>query len=380
MDAKYLANKYNTPLCVYDFDCFSEKYTQIKAAFKARKSLVVYLLKENSNLSIVKHFAMQGCGAGCASLCEVKKAIRSGIKPYKIIFFARSNKEEELKKIINLDLLYVGLENGEDFLKLERIAKLLQKKVRISIKVDLGEPERSCNGKNGIDLQEAKKIYLKAKNSEFLEPVGISFSQPDDFLNTGIFKNLVKKTADLVKGLRAVEIDVKFFDVGSELGVDFIKEKSVDLYKYAQDILKSIGGQDLTIVCTPSKFLLCGGGSIISKVVFVEEAREKQTAILDSFLLTRAVEFTLDGQKKETILFPRSNKLEKDFKKAQKTLLPKLKKEDLLIFKFAGTCDFSKFDKDLRPIEIAIENKKDRIIQEKELCEELIQNEEEFLF
>ena len=83
---KELANKYQTPYYVYDFDHITKQYEELKSAFKARKSLIAYAVKANSNLSVIKHLAQLGAGADCVSIGEVRRALKVGIAPYKIIF------------------------------------------------------------------------------------------------------------------------------------------------------------------------------------------------------------------------------------------------------------------------------------------------------
>ena len=70
MNFKELAEKYNTPLYVYDFNHFSSQFNELKKAFKARKSIIAYAVKANSNLSVIKHFASLGAGADCVSIGE----------------------------------------------------------------------------------------------------------------------------------------------------------------------------------------------------------------------------------------------------------------------------------------------------------------------
>ena len=76
IDFKELANKYQTPYYVYDFDHITAQYTQLKESFRARKSLIAYAVKVNSNLSVIKHLANLGANADCVSIGEVKRAFR----------------------------------------------------------------------------------------------------------------------------------------------------------------------------------------------------------------------------------------------------------------------------------------------------------------
>ena len=83
---KELANKYGTPFYVYDFNHITTQYNTLKDAFKARKSLIAYAVKANSNLSVIKHLADLGSGADCVSIGEVQRALKAGIPKYKIMF------------------------------------------------------------------------------------------------------------------------------------------------------------------------------------------------------------------------------------------------------------------------------------------------------
>ena len=74
-DFSALARTYGTPLYVYDFDTISTQFTTLKEAFKARKSLMCFAVKANSNLSVLKHMASLGAGCDCVSIGEVKRAL-----------------------------------------------------------------------------------------------------------------------------------------------------------------------------------------------------------------------------------------------------------------------------------------------------------------
>ncbi|MDD3836004.1 MAG: diaminopimelate decarboxylase, partial [Sulfurimonas sp.] len=78
MNFEQLAKKYKTPLYVYNLDNMSQRYEELKEAFKGRKSILAYAVKANSNLSVVKHFGDLGSGADCVSIGEVRRALLAG--------------------------------------------------------------------------------------------------------------------------------------------------------------------------------------------------------------------------------------------------------------------------------------------------------------
>ena len=136
IDFKELANKYKTPYYVYDFDHITGQYEELKGAFKARKSILAYAVKANSNLSVIKHLANLGAGADCVSIGEVKRALKVGIQPYKIIFSGVGKIDSEIKEALELGILMINVESAAELDRVETIAKDLSVVARISIRVN----------------------------------------------------------------------------------------------------------------------------------------------------------------------------------------------------------------------------------------------------
>ena len=133
---KELANKYETPYYVYDFNHISKQYEELKDAFKARKSLISYAVKANSNLSVVQHLGNLGAGADCVSIGEVKRALKVGIAKYKIIFSGVGKTDDEIKEALEFDILMINVESEAELNRVEVIAKELNIIARISIRVN----------------------------------------------------------------------------------------------------------------------------------------------------------------------------------------------------------------------------------------------------
>ena len=86
LDITSLVKKYDTPLYLYDFNNITNRYEELKDAFGGKKSLVAYAVKSNSNLAVIRHLAKLGAGADCVSIGEVRRALKAGVKKYRIIF------------------------------------------------------------------------------------------------------------------------------------------------------------------------------------------------------------------------------------------------------------------------------------------------------
>ncbi|HEC1775083.1 TPA: diaminopimelate decarboxylase, partial [Campylobacter lari] len=384
---------------IYDFDKIKERFTMLKDAFKARKSQIFYAVKANSNLSVLKLLASLDSGFDCVSAGEIYRALKAGAKNYKIIFSGVGKSADELKYALEQNILYVNLESYEEMLLLEQIAKESQKIARISIRVNPNVDAKTHpyistglhENKFGVDIESAKKMYLYAKNSQFLEPVGVHFHIGSQILDISSIHEASAIVAKLVKELLALKINIKFFDIGGGLGVCYKDEQEPNLYDYAQGILASLQGLDVCIGMEPGRFLVANAGEFVTKVLYEKFNDKKRFVIVDGAmndllrpsLYSAYHEIKLLGENKEESLCDivggvceSGDFLAKDRK------LAKTKAGDLIIVKSAGAYGFSmssNYNTRNRVCELACENGAVRMIRKRESYEDQIALELDFL-
>jgi diaminopimelate decarboxylase len=398
MDFKKLANKYQTPLYVYDFNHFSTQYKKLKEAFKARKSLICYAIKANSNLSVVKHFADLESGADCVSIGEVKRALLAGVPKYKIIFSGVGKRDDEIEEALKLDILMINLESEAEMKRVEEIASNLGIEARISIRVNPNIDPKTHpyistglhENKFGVDIDTATRMYLQAKNSPHLNPIGIHFHIGSQLTELEPIKEASQIVANLVRKLQKVDIDIKFFDVGGGLGVRYKDEVLIEPYDYAQAILSTLSGLDVTIVMEPGRYLTANGGYFITQVLYEKINGDKRFVIVDGAMndLIRPslynayhkIEVLSNGEvSKANIVGPVCES--GDFF-AKNVDVPATNHGDLVVIHSAGAYGFtmaSNYNTRPRPAEVAIIDGEDKLIRRRETFEDLIALEKEFI-
>jgi diaminopimelate decarboxylase len=395
-----LAKKYQTPYYVYDFNHITKQYQELKGAFKARKSLISYAVKANSNLSVIKHLANLGAGADCVSIGEVKRALKVGIAPYKIIFSGVGKTDDEIKQALEFDILMINLESEAELGRVETIAKELDKTARISIRVNPNVDPKTHpyistglhENKFGVDIDTAKRMYIKAKQSENLDPIGIHCHIGSQLTELEPIKEAVNITANLVKNLAAaLKIELKFFDVGGGLGITYDNEKLIDTYEYGQAILSSLFGLDITVVCEPGRFIVGNSGTFVTKVLYEKVNGDKRFVIVDGAMNDLLRPSLYDAYHKVEVLGKTEDTSDcnvvgpicesGDFF-AKNIQLPKTKHNDLITIHSAGAYGFtmaSNYNTRAKVAEIALENGQDRLIRRRETFEDLIAHEEEYI-
>lgn len=400
MDFHSLAKQYKTPLYVYDFDKIKSNFLAFKEAFAGRKSLICYALKANSNLSLLSTLAKLGSGADCVSIGEVKRAIKAGIPRYKIIFSGVGKQDEEIKEALKEEILFLNLESKQEMLRVEQIAKDLGTIARISIRVNPNiDPQTHpyistglYENKFGVEIEEAKEMYIYIKQSSYLEAVGIHFHIGSQLTELEPISQSSAKIADLLGSLLALGLEIKFFDIGGGLGIRYTDENPISLYDYAQSILSTLKNYEPTIICEPGRRIVGDAGVLLTKVIGEKTNSHKRFVIVDTAMndLMRPSLYGAIHQAK--LLSPNQTQeslcdivgpiCESGDYLAKNISFPSTKPNDLILFENAGAYGYSmssNYNSRPRVAEVAIENGVSRLIRPREEFETLIQGELECL-
>ena len=400
IDYKYLAKKYDTPLYIYDFDHIKKQYEKLKEAFRARKSLICYAVKANSNLSVIKHLTNLGAGCDCVSIGEVKRALLAGAKKYNIIFSGVGKSDDEIREALKEDILMINIESEAELERVEEIAKELDLTARISVRVNPNidpktHPYISTGlhaNKFGVDEDTAKRIYIKAKNSKHLDPIGIHFHIGSQLTELEPIKEASTIVSNLVRNLKAIDVDIRFFDIGGGIGIDYEGEKLIEPYDYAQAIFETLNGLDLTIMCEPGRFLVGNSGVFLTKVLYEKINGDKRFVIVDGAMNDLIRPSLYNAYHKIELPYNQNKEISKatvvgpvcesgDFF-AKDIELPKTEHDELMVIKSAGAYGFtmsSNYNTRAKVAEVAIEDGKDRLIRKRDSFEDMISNEIEFL-
>jgi diaminopimelate decarboxylase len=293
----------------------------------------------------------------------------------------------------------INIESEAELKRVEEISKSLHIKARISIRVNPNVDPKTHpyistglkENKFGVDIQTAKKLYIYIKNSEFLEPVGIHCHIGSQILDIKPYEEATKITANLLKELQVLDINLKFFDIGGGIGITYKDEKEIVLYDFAQAVLGNLYATDVTIVCEIGRYFVGNSGYLITKVLYEKENEGKRFVIVDvamndlirpslygAYHKIEAVKKEGDTTKADVVgpICESGDFLGKNIE------LPSLKHSDLLVVKSAGAYGFSmssNYNSRLRAAEVAIQNGKDRLIRRRENFEDLIACEKEYM-
>ncbi|SFV60489.1 Diaminopimelate decarboxylase [hydrothermal vent metagenome] len=399
IDTKALAKKYGTPLYMYDFDYIENRYTTLKDAFAGKKSIINYAVKANSNLSVIAHLAKLGAGADCVSIGEVRRALDAGIDKYKIIFSGVGKRDDEIREALQKDILMLNLESEAEMKRVELVALELGKEARISIRVNPNiDPQTHPyistglhENKFGVEIDMAKRMYIYANKSEYLNPVGIHFHIGSQLTKLSPIREAAMIVADLVRSLKAIKIDIKFFDVGGGIGVVYDDEVTISATDYTQVIFEATKGLDLTLLCEPGRYMVANAGAFFTKVLYEKNNGGKRFVIVDGGMNDLIRPSLYNAYHKIEAVGVEGEKTPADVVGpvcesgdffGKNVPLPPLEHNDIIVVHSAGAYGFtmaSNYNTRAKPAEVALQNGKDRLIRKRETYEDQVRLELEYL-
>ncbi len=399
IDYKALVEKYGSPLYMYDFDYIENRYKTLKEAFAGKKSLINYAVKANSNLSVIAHLAKLGAGADCVSIGEVQRALDAGVNKYKIIFSGVGKRDDEIEEALEKDILMLNLESEAEMKRVEMVAKKLGKEARISIRVNPNiDPQTHPyistglhENKFGVEIDMAKRMYIYANKSEHLNPVGIHFHIGSQLTNLDPIRESAMIVADLVRSLKAIKIDIKFFDVGGGLGVVYDDETTIRETDYTAAIFESVKGLDLTIMCEPGRYMVANAGAFFTRVLYEKQNGERRFVIVDGAMNDLIRPSLYNAYHKIEALGVEGETTPADVVGpvcesgdffGKNVPLPPLSHNDIIVVQSAGAYGFtmaSNYNTRPKPAEVALQGGEDRLIRRRETYEDQVRLEREFL-
>ena len=122
-----LEKKFSTPLYCYSQKKIEENILHFKKNFKKINPLICFSVKANPNKVLLMEIGRLGLGADVVSIGEMIRALKSGIKPNKIVFSGVGKKSNEISFAIEKKILLINAESESEILEIEKIAKSKKK-------------------------------------------------------------------------------------------------------------------------------------------------------------------------------------------------------------------------------------------------------------
>ncbi len=393
-----IVSEVGTPVYVYSKNHFVSQFEKLDRTFK-RNHIICFAVKANSNLAVIKTFAELGAGADIVSKGELFRALKAGIEPSKIVFSGVAKTKDEIEYALENGILMFNVESEDELLNINAAAKEKGRKAPISFRVNPDVDPKTHpyistglkKNKFGVPYDKALELYLKAKELENIEIVGVQFHIGSQLLDTMPIYDASVRIAKLIKGLQGEGIEISIADVGGGVGIvyneDEDKEPSIETY--AEQVEKAFNGLGIKLVFEPGRFLVGNGGILVSRVVYHKSNGAKNFMIVDAGMNDLLRPSLYNAYHEIKPLVKKGNKKLKcdivgpicetgDFF-ARDYEIDDVKNGDCIVVFSAGAYGFtmsSNYNSRPRPAEVLVEGDRFRVVRARETLEDLIRGEE----
>jgi len=396
IDVEKIINEVGTPAYIYSSGSFKNQLSQLESAFQAVPHLVCYSLKVCHNIHVVRLFVDQGCGLDIVSGGELYRALKAGVDPKKIVYSGVAKTEEEIQEAAHAGLLMLNVESEQELERINKIGRLLKKRVPIAIRVNPNINAKTHpyittgmkKNKFGIDHEFVLSVYQKARTMTNVEILGVDCHIGSQLLDVKPFRDALEIIAGYVRQFRKQGIAIKYVDVGGGLGIPY---KEGDPTVSTEEYAKAITGPfldipDIMFVLEPGRFLAAQGGILVTSVQYIKENSAKKRFVIvdtgmhhlmrpplyDGFHAIVPVERRTDRKVKVDVVGPICEST--DFL-AKDRPLEEVAQGDLLAIKNVGAyCVVlsSHYNSHLMPVEVLVDRSDFRVIRRRETYDEML--------
>ena len=285
---KKLAKKFSTPIYCYSLKRIKKNVEDFKNAFKKFNPIICYSVKANPNKILLREIGKLGLGADVVSLGELMKALKSGIKPSKIVFSGVGKTANEISFAINKKILLINAESKSEILVIEKIAKNKRKKVDIGIRLnpntDAKTLKQISTGKKDDKFGVSEKSFLElvkyVRNSKNLNLKCLSVHIGSQILDNKPYEKMLKTIINVIK---KTNFSFEYIDLGGGMGIDYeSKNRRLNFQRYSSDIKRLINLVDSKIIFEPGRSIIGNVGILISKIIYIKKGFKKDFIILDA--------------------------------------------------------------------------------------------------
>lgn len=287
---KELAKQFGTPLYIYSYGTLIRHIRAYEEAFCEVPHIICYAVKANSNLAILSLFAQLGIGADIVSGGELFRALKAGIKPFRIVFAGVGKTEEEIEYALKNNILMFNVESELELYKINEVAKKLKKQARVALRINPDIDPKTHKyiatglrtSKFGIPIGKAIEYYKVAKSLKNIKVIGIHKHIGSQITETDAYVEALKKLLELYEKLAQADVDIEYIDIGGGLGITYKDEQPPHPKELADALIPLVKNQKGKLIVEPGRSIVGNAGILVTKVLYTKETDVKNFLIVDA--------------------------------------------------------------------------------------------------
>lgn len=292
VDLRGLASRIATPFHAYSASAIRERIASLQRALHGVDSLICFAVKANSSLAILGLMHEHGVGADIVSSGELRRALRAGIPPERIVFSGVGKTSREIAEALAAGILRFNVESHDELVTLNHLAASLdvtaRAAVRINPDVDAQTHAKISTGKAenkfGVSIDEARRWFAEKAELEHVQVDGLHVHIGSQILSLDPFREALKRVAAFWRELEADGHAIASIDVGGGLGVCYREghDRPVDAAAYIAVVRTALESFKGRLLFEPGRYLVAEAGVMLTRVIRIKHGEQRKFLVLDA--------------------------------------------------------------------------------------------------
>jgi len=290
-----LAERYGTPLFVYDRGAIDRKLDALRALLPAID--IYYSIKANPNVALLRHFVRRGCGLEIASVGEFVQALAAGCFPERVLFAGPGKTDKELEFALTGGVGEIHIESAREAARLASICERNRIRARVAVRVNpTGEAQGGAMRMGGrpapfgVDEENLHSVVKMLASEAWFDFRGIHLFAGTQVLDWTVLITQYRKAIQIARSVVAqIGRPLETIDFGGGLGIPYFPgEHELDLRRLGEEVAKLMsevsGDSDFRgtrFVIEPGRFLVGEAGIYLARITDIKVSRGKKFLILD---------------------------------------------------------------------------------------------------
>ena len=285
-----IGEKFGTPCYVYSKKELLAGFNRISKCFGKLQPTILYAVKANSNLSLLKILADAGAGFDIVSAGELQRVLAATGSASKTVFSGVGKTQTEIEEALSAEVMSIHVES---FSELKRIAKIAANRgviapVGIRVNPDV-DPETHpyittglAENKFGVNENIAYQLCLDIERSPVLRLTGIGCHIGSQVMSPQAYWAAADCLSDFLCRLEADDgIKVSNVDLGGGFGIDYETDSVPDWTSCAEGIAKRMKGRQ--VMLEPGRSIVARAGVLMMQVQYLKSSAGGQNlAVVDA--------------------------------------------------------------------------------------------------
>ncbi len=285
-----IAEAVGTPFYLYSAAALRRHITAYKKAFSSVPHLIAYAMKANANLSVLHLLGKEGAGADIVSVGELYRVLKAGISPEKIVFAGVGKTKDEMRQALRAGILLFNVESEQELIALDEAAKSCGKKASVALRVNPDVDPKTHpyistglkKSKFGVAHVHALSLYKLAGRLSHINVAGVHSHIGSQLTQVKPFVDAIRKMGELIQFLRKDGLDIRYWNIGGGLGVQYDQESPPLPSDLAKNILPILKASGCTIIMEPGRSIVANAGILVTRVIYTKATETKKFVVVDA--------------------------------------------------------------------------------------------------